>query len=220
MDYMDYESTLPHISKTFFQDFKFYSRDQVENAIHTIPDDLPDPAGYDPQAPKPKPVHHNGSKMTPSEVARMNKVSSARTLLLGDTRKAQAISDFVKTVFMKDLSPVMDTTKENCLYEAWLSQISNSDFIYSNDTGEPYTASDLRLQLLYNMSVDYKLYTSKVYMHLEKPYKQWCLEQLDEETPSDLVAISALRHMFQVNVHSFLYLILYLIPGCTAGGCT
>ena len=88
MDYMSYEATLPIIAKTFFDGFRFYTREVVEHAIHTIPDDLPDPPGFDPNKPQPRPVHHNGSKMTPGEVARMNKVVSAKTLLLGDTRKA------------------------------------------------------------------------------------------------------------------------------------
>ena len=39
MDYMDYEGTLPIISKTFFSDFKFYSQEAVANAVATIPDD-------------------------------------------------------------------------------------------------------------------------------------------------------------------------------------
>ena len=199
MDYMDYESTLPAISKTFFNGFKFYTREQVEHAIYTLPDDLPDPAGYNPECPVPKPTHPNGNKMSAGKIARMNKVVSAKTLLLGDTRKAQAIADFVKTVFMKDLTPIKDTTKENCLFEAWLQQISNADFMYSNDTGDLYSPYDLRKQLLYNMAVDYKQYTSKVYMHLEKPYKAWCLEQLDEDCPSDMATIAALRFMFQVS---------------------
>ena len=88
---MDYESTLPIISKTFFHDFKFCSKEAVENAIATIPDDLPDPPGYDSSQPIMKPVHSNCSKMSSAEVARMNKVSAAKILLLGDTRKAQVV---------------------------------------------------------------------------------------------------------------------------------
>ena len=95
-----------------------------------------------------KPVHSNGNKMTSAEIARMNKVSAAKILLLGDTRKAQAVFDFVKTMFLKDLKAIKDTTKENCLFEAWLSQVSNSNFIYSYDTGDQYSPSDLRKQLL------------------------------------------------------------------------
>ena len=222
MDYMSYEATLPIIAKTFFDGFKFYSREVVEHAIHTLPDDLPHPPGFDPNKPQPRPIHYNGSKMTPGEVARMNKVVSAKTLLLGDTRKAQAVCDFVKTMFLKELTPVTDRTKENCLFEAWLCQISNADFIYSNDTGNLYSPLDLRYQLLYNMAVDYKLYTAKVYMHLEKPYKRWCLEQLDEDCPSDLATVAALRHMFQVrNIQYsipnsvFLYIIPCVIPNET-----
>ena len=196
---MSYENTLPQISKTFYDGFKFYSKDVVEKAIYTLPDDLPDPAGYDPNQPQAKPVHQNGHKMTPGEVARMNKVVSAKTLLLGDTRKAQAVADFVKTMFLKELVPAKDTTKENCLYEVWLSQISNSDFVYSNDSGNLYSSLDLRYQLMYNMAVDCKQYSAKVYMHLEKPCKRWCLEQLEEDCPSDLATVAALRHIFQVG---------------------
>ena len=202
MDYMDYEATLPIISKTFFNGFKFHIREEVQKAISNIPDDLPDPPGFDSEKPPAgKPVHYNGSKLSSSEVARMNKVNAAKILLLGDIRKAQAVWDFVKTMFLKDLKPVKDTTKENCLFEAWLSQISNADFIYSNDTGEQYSPLDLRYQLLYNMATYYKDYTAKVYMHLEKPYKMWSLEQLDEDCPLDLATVAALRHMSQVHFY-------------------
>ena len=211
MDYMDYDSTLPLISKSFYNGFKFYTKEQVQHALATIPDDLPEPPGYDPDKPMTKPVHSNGTKLNASETARMNKVAAAKILLLGDTRKAQAVFDFVKTMFLKDLQPIKDTTKENCLFEAWLSQISNSDFCYSNDTGELYSLLDLRLQLIYNMSVNYKEYTAKVYMHLEKPYKAWCTEQLEEDCPSDLATVAALRHIFQVRIITFSYLILYNI---------
>ena len=211
MDYMDYEGTLPIIFKTFFHNFKFYSQEAVANAIATIPDDLPDPPGYDSSQPIVKPVHSNGSKMTSAEVARMNKVSAAKILLLGDTRKAQAVFDFVKTMFLKDLKPIKDTTKENCLFEAWLPQVSNSDFMYSNDTGEQYSPADLRRQILYNMAVNYKEYTAKVYMHLEKAFKIWCQDQLSEDCPSDLATVAALRHMFQVSTIAFSYLIPYRI---------
>ena len=186
------------ISKTFFHDFKFYTKEAVENVIATILDDLPDPPGYYSSQPRVKPVHSNGSKMSSAEVARMIKVSAAKILLLGDTKKAQAVFDFVKTMFLKDLKPIKDTTKENCLFEAWFSQGSNADFIYSNDTGDQYSASDLRKQLLYNMTVNYKESTAKVYMHLEKPFKVWCQDQVDEDCPSDLATVAALRYAFFV----------------------
>ena len=86
----------------------------------------------------------------------MNKVPAAKTLLLGNTRQAQAISDFVKSMFMKDMVPIDDLSSQNCLYEAWLEQISNSDFMYHPDTGEQYSPLNLRTQFLYNMSVDYE----------------------------------------------------------------
>ena len=90
-------------------------------------------------------------------------------MLIGDTRKAQAISDFVETMFMRDTVPIADLSTR--LYEAWLHQITNSDFMYNPDSGEPYSALDLRMQLLYNMAVDYEQYYPQVKMHLEIPYK-------------------------------------------------
>ena len=120
----------------------------------------------------------------------MSKVPAAKTLLLWDTRKAQAIADFVKSMFMRDLVPIEDLSTQNCLYEAWLEQISNSDFMYYPDTGDQYSHLDLRTQLLHNMAVNYEAYYPQVVMHLECPYKEWFLKQMNQDTPSDLVAVS------------------------------
>ena len=213
MDYLDYESTLPHVKKTYFDHFKFFSMEKVADQIKSIPEQpyglRPDgsPADAD-QAPEPS----TGCKMTPHETARMNKVPAAKTLLLGDTRKAQAICDFVKAMFMRDLVPVNDTTTQNCLYEAFLQQISNSDFMYNPESGEAYSPMDLRAQLLYLMATDYEEFYPKVQMHLETSYKKWLYEQMDEASPSDLVAVSALRHMFQVSKKYFIEIFLSTGP--------
>ena len=199
MDYLDYESTLPDVKKTFFSDFKFYTMEKVQDMIKNIPET---PYGQLPgvDAQKETTTSSCGSaKLTPAEVSRMNKVQAAKTLLLGDTRKAQAISDFVKTMFMRDMVPVDDLSTQNCLYEAWLEQISNSNFMYNPETGDQYSPLDLRIQLLYNMSVDYEQYYPQVKVHLEIPYKEWIIRQISEHTPSDMVAGAALRHMFQVS---------------------
>ena len=42
-------------------------------------------------------------------------------------------------------------------------------------------------------------------MHLEIPYKEWIIRQFSEQTPSDLVAVVALRHMFQVSNNFEIY---------------
>ena len=200
MDYLDYEATLPHVKKTYYDGFKFLTMDKVADQIKKIPEQpygqKPDGSPADSEMPPSEPS--TGCKMSSHETARMNKVSSAKPLLLGDTRKAQAISDFVKAMFMRDLVPIADTT-QNCLYEAFLQQISNSDFMYHPDTGETYSPMDLRTQLLYVMVTDYEEYYPKVQMHLEVSYKQWLYDQMDEASASDLVAVSALRHFFQVS---------------------
>ena len=207
MDYLDYESTLPDMKRTFFSEFKFYTMDKVQDLIKNIPETPYGQAPEGVQQTESQSTPSCGSaRLSPAEVARMNKVQAAKTLLIGDTRKAQAISDFVKTMFMRDMVPIADLSTQNCLYEAWLHQISNSDFMYNPDSGEPYSALDLRMQLLYNMAVDYEQYYQQVKMHLEIPYKLWIMRQLSEHTPSDMVAVAALRHMFQVSTHFKIFL--------------
>ena len=109
-------------------------------------------------------------------------------------------------MFLRDMVPIADLSTQKFLYEAWLHQISNSDFMYNPDSGEPYSALDLRMQLLYNMAVDYEQYYPQVKMHLEIPYKLWIMKQLSEHTPSDMVAVPALRHMFQVSTYFKIFL--------------
>ena len=36
MDYLDYESTLPDMKRTFFSEFKFYTSDEVQDLIKNI----------------------------------------------------------------------------------------------------------------------------------------------------------------------------------------
>ena len=157
IDYLDYESTLPDMKRTFFSEFKFYTMDKVQDLIKNIPETPYGQASEGVQQTESQSTPSCGSaRPSPAEVAGMNKVQAAKTLLIGDTRKAQAISDFVKTMFMRDMVPIADLSTQNCLYEAWLHQISNSDFMYNPDSGEPYSALDLRMQLLYNMAVDYE----------------------------------------------------------------
>ena len=70
--------------QTFFNGFKFHSREEVQKAISSILDDLPDPPGFDPEKPPSgKPIHYNGSKLSSSEVARMNKVNAAKNFVVG-----------------------------------------------------------------------------------------------------------------------------------------
>ena len=97
MDYLDYESTLPDMKRTFFSEFKFYTSDKVQDLIKNIPET---PYGQAPEGVEQRDTDTQSTpscgsaRLIPSEVARMNKVQAAKTLLIGDTRKAQAISEF------------------------------------------------------------------------------------------------------------------------------
>ena len=73
---------LPLISKSFFNGFKFYTKEQVQHALATIPDDLPDPPGYDPDKPITKPVHTNGTKLNASETCKDEQSCSSKDLIV------------------------------------------------------------------------------------------------------------------------------------------
>ena len=91
MDYLDYESTLPDMKRTFYSGFKFYSMDKVQDLIKNIPETRYGqyPEGIEPES-ESTTTSSGSSRLSPAEVARMNKVQAAKTLLKGDTRKAQA----------------------------------------------------------------------------------------------------------------------------------
>ena len=78
--------------------------------------------------------------------------------------------------------------------------------MYNPDSGEQYSPFDLRIQLLYNMSVDYEQYYEQVKVYLEIPYKEWIMKQISEHTSSDMVVVAARRHMFQVGTNFKIFL--------------
>ena len=146
MDYFSYEDTVPFVAATYYNDFKFFNKNTVLDAIQAIPDQIYGELPLGSTQSQPEPAE---KKLTPAELAVMNKSPPAKSLLLGDTRKAQAIADYLKEIFNRVLVPIEDTTANNCLYDAWLTQISNVDYVYNNETGERYCGVDLRNQLPY-----------------------------------------------------------------------
>ena len=198
---MSYEQTLPHVTATFFNNFKFYKKQAILTLIHAIPEETYGslPPGLTEKKAQEAVQGSNGTKLSTSEVARMNKSPPAKALLLGDTRKAQAIADFLNETFNRVMIPIEDMNHNNCLYEAWLIQISNSDFVFDNETGEKYGPGDLRNNLLHEMAVEYEKYFPHVMIHLDCSYKEWMIHQLDPNTESDLVTACGLRIMFNVS---------------------
>ena len=78
MDYLDYESTLPDMKRTFYSGFKFYSMDKVQDLIKNIPET---PYGQYPEGVEPESesssTSSGTSRLSPAEVARMNEVQAA-----------------------------------------------------------------------------------------------------------------------------------------------
>ena len=43
----------------------------------------------------------------------------------------------------------------------------------------------------------------------------WIMKQLSEQTPSDMVAVAGLRHMFEVSTNLKLFLLFQTTRGCS-----
>ena len=81
----------------------------------------------------------NGSKLISLQVSRMNNVSAAKTLLLRDTRKAQAIADFVRSMFMRNLVPIEDLSTQNFLIRQIREETAlDLSFCVSSETRSRY----------------------------------------------------------------------------------
>ena len=69
----------------------------------------------------------------------MNNVSAAKTLLLRDTRKAQAIADFVRSMFMRNLVPIEDLSTQNFLIRQIREETAlDLSFCVSSETRSRY----------------------------------------------------------------------------------
>ena len=93
----------------------------------------------------------SGSRMkdlSAAEKAKPNKY--AKALIMSDNRKAAAIGDYVKTILKKDIVPPPNPMPEdnNCVFRAFLQQMPNHDYFFNQETGEVYSANDLRNQMV------------------------------------------------------------------------
>ena len=84
MDYLDYESTLPDMKKTFFSDFKFYTMEKAQDLIKNIPETPygQAPEGVEQGESAPPSSSCGSARLTLAEAARMNKVQAAKLCLL------------------------------------------------------------------------------------------------------------------------------------------
>ena len=129
---------------------------------------------------------------------------AAKALLLLDEKKACAIANFVKETVFRELDPVKVDEYQNCAYQAALQQISNLECVFNTATDEPFTATDFRNQVVFNMA----LHADDIYPKLMESnmlptaYKAWLHNQLDTQEPVDEVAIFGIRVLLNVSTFS------------------
>ena len=203
MDFLSYEETVPLLKATYFDNFLQLSTQDIHALIDELPDDpyggLPDTVDLQQEADRgPK-----GDKLTPRELSKLK--PAAKALLMSDERKACGIAKFVKETCYRELNPVKneDDTK-NCAYQAILDQISNIEYVFNTETGEPVSATDLRDNVVYKMTICAgEIYPLLLEWNvLPTSYKMWLHKQLDTSTPADEVSMIGLR--FFLNVSNFL----------------
>ena len=173
----------------------FYQRNQVVMMVNALPDDEFN------QGPT---VHkeQSGSRMkdlSAAEKAKLNKY--AKALIMSDNRKAAAIGDYVKAILKKDIVPPPCPMPEdnNCVFRAFFQQMPNHDYFFNQETGEVYSANDLRNQLVAFCVTNAQAMLAKLKPQLDMPFKTWLLLQLDPQQESDSAIILALRHLIKVS---------------------
>ena len=151
------------------------------------------PADVPPQRPTPE--------LSAAEKGRLNK--AAKMLIMADNRKATAVVDYVKAILARELiPPPPDPAPQdmNCAFRAVLAQMPNHEYFFNPETGEVYSAMDLRNQFVSFCVENAQDLFVKLKATLDKPFKQWLLLQLDPLQESDHSTILGLRHMLKVII--------------------
>ena len=140
-----------------------------------------------------------GPKISPAVFAKLK--PAAKALNMVDEKKACGIANFVKETVFRELEPVTIDDTQNCAYQAALQQVSNLEYTYHTETGELYTATDFRNQVIFNMA----LHADELYPKLmdasmlPTSYKAWLHNQLDTQQPGDEVSLFGIRVLLNVS---------------------
>ena len=202
--FLSYEETVPILRASYFPDFRIHTREDISALIALLPDDPYSeiPETYDPGA---KQTGKTGRPLTPKEIRSLNK--AAQILLMTDERKASGIANYVKTKLNKDLQEVPNNGPKDCGYSAVLQQVSNTEYIYDQATGDEYSPDHLRVQLIHFMTINCDTVFPELMRLslLPSSYKDWLYQQLDPETQIDESALLGLRLMLNVSNHFTLF---------------
>ena len=193
--YMSYEETIPLIRASVFNNFTFYTDEDIKAQIDLIPDN---PYGQLPPGVTPeqgalaKEQRKGEHPLTSKEKANQNKYAEA--LCLRDNRKASGIAHYIKNILNRGI----DTSKQssenrNCAYGSALVQISNKDYLFDPQSGAEYS------EVIFHMATNYGALYGLVKIHFDVPYKQWLTDQMDPMEDGDMVSLIGIRHLLNVS---------------------
>ena len=75
----------------------------------------------------------------------------------------------------------------------------NHEYFFNTETGEVYEGMDLRNQMIQFCVTNADEMSGMLKATLDRPFKDWLLQQLDPQQESDHSTILCLRHMLKVS---------------------
>ena len=196
MDLISFEDTVDYLQQTYAE-LEFHTKEEVLGVLELLPDKYclvqgnPD---EDEEA-QLKIAREQSTKKTSKLASRASEI-----LLFGNTTKANAIESFVETTFNRKLVAIKDLDTNNCLFEAVLTQISNTEFVCDQD-GRTFQPNDLRLQCMHYAAVNYEEVFPAIQHYLcGIGFKEWIIRNLESDKESDYAMAVLLRKMLKVSL--------------------
>lgn len=198
MDIINFEKTVEHLQQSYAE-LHFHSAEDVKSLLEIIPDEPYGIAECDinDEDEAIQAAREQNTRKTTTKLS-----GAAEVLLISNNSKANNIQYFVRDMFGRKLVPIKDLMSNNCLYEAVLNQISNSEYVI-DEQGRLFQANDLRLQAMYYSTKNYEDVYKAIKHYLSCSFKEWILRNIDSNKESDYAATVVLRMMLEVSNFSF-----------------
>ena len=195
-----YEDTVEMLQSSYV-DLKFHSIQEVESALKNLPQipygGLPETAIAQDDDALIKLAREITTKKDSKKLS-----GNAEILLHSNVSKANAIGKFVEDNFDRRMVPITNLEDNNCLFEATLIQIGNSDFVL-NPEGKVFTPEDFRLSTLYFAATEHELVYKEIQHYLNCSFKEWIKKNLDNKQETDYAMAVVIRLMIQVSAYFF-----------------
>lgn len=200
--YTRFNSAHRKYMSSIFSKPKIYTKTQVEDLIHKVPHKQYGQSPKDPPPPDQyESVVPDGAPAGPRDWKKMN--TNARILVLKDSSKADRIVKVLDKEYGRKLVE-SESNANNCMLQAVLDQVVNTDHFPVHEDGSMYNASDLRKQAVAYMAMNYeKEFTDcEVPLKLDEDcsFKKWMLDMLEDQTEADLLLCMAVTKMMEVSL--------------------